>query len=268
MKLYTPTRIKHQLQFVDGEWIAHYKGDTLKSVFQPIWHKSLSGVYGYEGLVRITRNGVAISPLDFFDSFTDEIELTNVGLLCVSLHIRNFSLANLSGKLFVNTHPNLFSLIASGEFPLKKVLERIFLEKVSLERVVWEITEFKESNTELFTSGIATLRKAGTKVAIDDYGQHESNAYRVNLLNPDIVKIDRSLIQDYCKSPSSFLPELVERLSSRGYMIVLEGVENSEEHKALQIMCHSLVQGYHYGRPVDVKQICRHGSPISTACNE
>lgn len=264
VELYTPARINRQMQYVDGEWIAHFKGHTLRSVFQPIWYKSLSGVYGYEGLVRITRNGLAISPIDFFGSFTVETELTNVGLLCGCLHIRNFSQANLPGKIFINTHPNMFSLIASGEFPLKRVLERISRERVSLEHVVWEITEFKESSTELFTSGIATLRKTGTKVAVDDYGRQESNEYRVDLLNPDIVKIDRSLIHEHCKKPNSFLPELVERLSSRGYMIVLEGIENSSEHKALQSMCHSLVQGYHFGCPADIKKLSSQGNAVPT----
>ncbi|MDV6253559.1 EAL domain-containing protein [Vibrio sp. EA2] len=122
-------------------------------------------------------------------------------------------------------------------------------EKVVLRDVVWEIIEFKESNTKLFTSGIATFRKSGTKVAVDDYGLHESNAHRVDLLRPDIVKIDRLLTQEYCENPNSFLPDLVERLSSSGYTVVLKGIENSEENKALQFMHFSLVQGYNYGRP-------------------
>ncbi|MFC1235640.1 EAL domain-containing protein [Vibrio sp. F74] len=263
MELFTPTSIQRLFQLVEGEWVAHYKGDTVRSVFQPILKKSLTEVYGYEGLVRITRKGAVINPTSFFENFTDDTELTNVGALCCSLHLRNFSLANLSGKVFLNTHPTMFSRIASDEFSINKVLERITLEGVSMEQVIWEITEFKESNTDQFVSGIASFRKAGNQVAIGDYGQKESNEYRVDLLNPNIVKIDRSLIREYCTSLNSFLPDLVKRLYSKGYTIVLEGIENSQEHNALQFMCHSLVQGFHYGRPVDMKALCRHGCAIS-----
>lgn len=68
----------------------------------------------------------------------------------------------------------------------------------SVESLLWK------SNTKLFTSGIATFRKSGTKVAVDDYGLHESNAHRVDLLRPDIVKIDRLLTQNTAKIQIAF----------------------------------------------------------------
>ena len=250
MKLFTPAHIRRQLKQVGDEWVGQYGAYSLRSVFQPIWKKSLSEIYGYEGLIRVTMGGQHVNPLHFLTSFSDKTELTNVGGLCISLHLHNFALASLNKKIFLNVHPSMFARVSNDKYSIQKVLQRIAFQGIRSNQVVWEVTEFKERDTEKLLSGRAPFREAGNQIAIDDYGQLESNNFRVNLLNPDIVKIDRTLLQSYQNSINSdYLPNLLNSLSVRGFKIVLEGIENEREYETLQSLPHDFVQGYYFGKP-------------------
>ena len=144
----------------------------------------------------------------------------------------------------------MFARVSGDKYSIQKVLQGIAFQGLKPSQVVWEVTEFKESDTGKFLSGVAPFREAGSLIAIDDYGKLESNGSRVNLLNPDIVKIDRHLLQDYCNNINSeYLPNLLQSLSERGFKIVLEGIENEREYKALCSLPHDFVQGYYFGRP-------------------
>lgn len=249
MNLYTPEDIKQQLSLVDNEWIGEYDGYELRSVFQPILTQDLDYIYGYEGLVRVKKQGESITPLDFFSKFTQETEITNVGGLCASLHLRNFSQAKLEGKLFLNSHPTMFARIANDGYTFSKIMERIYSEDFTPEDIIWEITQFKESDTESLLSTIELLKTTGFQIAVDDYGQQASTEKRIELLQPNIIKLNRSLIQDFCENRSVLLLLLGKMLYERGFNIVLEGVETFEEQRMLQAVPHHFVQGFLYGEP-------------------
>jgi EAL domain-containing protein (putative c-di-GMP-specific phosphodiesterase class I) len=255
MDLYTPTSLKQHLWVDHNEWVGEYHGFHLKSAFQPILFHTLAKIYGYEGLVRVTRQGVPINPLDFFSRYIDDTEIANVEALCASLHVRNFARANMSGNIFLNSHPTTFARIANDQYSVDKAVDRICQEGMKPENVVWEITEFKESDRAKFLLGMNAFRATGSLIAMDDYGQLESNEARIELIKPDIVKIDRELLQAFCATKQGILKPLAERLYNKGFKIVLEGVETQEEHDALQVIPHHFVQGYLYGRPASAKDI-------------
>lgn len=258
MDLYTPDGIRQKLTLINNEWIGEYKGYQLRSAFQPILTQALDYTYGYEGLVRVSKDGEAVSPLTFFSSFTHKTEFTNVGGLCASMHLRNFAQAGLQGKIFLNSHPTMFARIANDGYTFSKIMERVYAEGFNPEDVVWEITEFKESDSEKLLSTVRLFKHTGFQIAIDDYGQLESNERRVQLLQPNIIKLDRALIVDYCENHSILLLFLAKMLYERGFNIVLEGVETQEEHIMLQTIPHHFVQGYLYGRPSLMKDIAPH----------
>lgn len=255
MNLYIPENITQQLNLIDNEWIGEYNGYQLRSAFQPILTQSTHEVYGYEGLVRVSRHGEIVNPLDFFSSFTNDTELTIASGICASMHLRNFSLTNLTGKIFLNSHPTMFAQIADHEYTLEKIMERIHLEGFDAKDIVWEITEFKESDTEKLQSTVELFKRTGFEIAIDDYGQLESNEKRIELLQPNIIKLDRSLIRNFCDNHSILILLLAKMLYERGFKIILEGIETAEEHAMLQDIPHHFTQGYLYGKPTLAKEL-------------
>lgn len=256
-ELYTPSTLGKSLSLVDGEWIGHFEEYVLKSAFQPILSKSLDAIIGYEGLLRVTKNALSISPLVFLSRFEKKTEIANICGLCASLHLRNFSLAQLKGKIFLNAHPTMFARISNNSSAIDHAIRRIHLEGLKPENVVWEVTEFKESDEAHLLQGLSAFKRSGTKIAVDDYGQMASNDARINLLKPDIIKIDRSLILDFCHNNNPFLISLTNSLYSQGVEIALEGIETQKEHNLLQAIPHNFVQGYFYEKPVEMKNILR-----------
>ena len=87
--------------------------------------------------------------------------------------------------------------------------------------------------------------------SLDDYGTGINDMDKVDLMKPDIVKLDRSLIsfvdtdpekQEYCK-------KCIEALHKKGVKVVAEGIEREEEFDLMVALGADLFQGYYLGRP-------------------
>lgn len=253
MKLFDSQDIIRHLSVVEGEWVGFYRGHMLRSVFQPIYNKDLKAIYGFEALVRVSKNGQMVSPLQFLNSFYHETESINVCLVCAGLHLRNFGLLKSEAQLFVNINPSVFSRMSNNLGFVEVVKNRIAQEGLTSNQIVWEITEFKEKNTSKFISGIQLFRDCGHKIAIDDFGQLESNTKRVDLIHPDLVKIDRKLLLDFCLGvDKAFLPDLLAMLQDKGHKVVVEGIETPQEYDSLNSLPLDFVQGYLFGKPNDL----------------
>lgn len=88
-------------------------------------------------------------------------------------------------------------------------------------------------------------------IALDDFGAGHSNIDRVWQLQPDIVKLDRQLIQQAAETPrvACLLPRLVSLLHEAGAFVLIEGVETQRE-ALLAMECDAdFVQGFYFARP-------------------
>ena len=95
-------------------------------------------------------------------------------------------------------------------------------------------------------------RDHGFLIALDDVGTGHSNLDRIPSLEPDIIKIDRSLITDinekfYNKEVTRSLISLAERTGS---LPLAEGIETVDEALTLLSMGIDVFQGYFFGRPM------------------
>jgi len=251
MDLFTPKDIKERISFEGEEYIALMDGYVLKSVFQPILDKKTLETYGFEALIRVYKDGLIINPLDFLSKYTSEIDITNVGILCYAVHIRNAQNIDLNGKkLFINAHPKMFSCIANDQSSISETLNISELCGINPSQLIVEITEFKEGSAELFKKGIENFNYFGVNIAIDDYGKSNSDKNRVDNINPNIVKIDRSLLLDFCRAPKKRdLEDTLAYLKSKNIIVIIEGVEKNEEFDAIYHLPFDYIQGYLFGKP-------------------
>lgn len=69
---------------------------------------------------------------------------------------------------------------------------------VTLERFLFEVTEapFQAEQLSMVTAQLATLRGAGTIMALDGFGTGYASLSHLRRLPIDIIKIDRSFITD------------------------------------------------------------------------
>jgi EAL domain-containing protein (putative c-di-GMP-specific phosphodiesterase class I) len=95
------------------------------------------------------------------------------------------------------------------------------------------------------------LEKMKMRIATDDFGKGYSGLEQVIKIKPDLIKLDRSLIQDIHLDPpkQAFLQGLVTAAKISSSTILAEGVELWEEAQVCKDMGIDLIQGFLLHRP-------------------
>ena len=120
------------------------------------------------------------------------------------------------------------------------------------DRVVLEITE----RASLDAVGdlrqrIASLRRIGFRIAVDDLGAGYAGLTSFASRAPDIVKIDMSLIRGVDREVlrQKLVRSLARTCMEMGILVVAEGIETGPEHDAVVRLGCGLLQGFLLGRP-------------------
>jgi EAL domain-containing protein (putative c-di-GMP-specific phosphodiesterase class I) len=98
---------------------------------------------------------------------------------------------------------------------------------------------------------VARLRALGYRIAVDDLGSGYAGLATFALLEPDLVKLDMSLIRDVDRHPlrRRLVDAMVELCRGLEIVLVAEGIETEAERTALAEAGCDLLQGFLIGRP-------------------
>ncbi|MDO6512745.1 bifunctional diguanylate cyclase/phosphodiesterase [Neptuniibacter sp. 2_MG-2023] len=128
----------------------------------------------------------------------------------------------------------------------------------NLSDICLEITEtVAVENIEFAKSRLQKIRKLGITIALDDFGTGYSSLSYLKDLPIDIVKIDRSFIQELgAHNNSRSIVEAVASIAKAYNLVVLaEGIETKEQLEiAHNIGCH-VFQGFYIERPQAAEQL-------------
>ena len=152
---------------------------------------------------------------------------------------------NLSVKdlLTEELHCQLEMLMARNELP-RDVLEL-------------EITESTLMNhPELMSTELVKIKELGISVAIDDFGSGYSSLNYLKRLPVDVLKIDRSFIQDIETDPndSGIVASIITMAQTLNMTTVAEGVETEGQRKILNKLGCDSFQGYLIAKPQPADQ--------------
>ena len=217
--------------------------ENLWMAFQPIVCWSRQDVFGYEALLRTDHEPMR-NPLNFIEA-AEELDRTETMGRAIRRAIgqRAFE-APPGANIFVNLHPRdlVDGDLFDGTTPLGLVADQVVLEvteRASLE----ELGDVRES--------VRMLRELGYRIAIDDLGAGYASLSAIALLEPDIVKLDMTLVRSVETLPTK--QRLVRAMTSLarelGAQVVAEGVETAEELACLIELGCDLLQGWHFAKP-------------------
>jgi EAL domain-containing protein (putative c-di-GMP-specific phosphodiesterase class I) len=238
-----------------GHWALALDGLLMRSRFQPIYSLVHGRAVGHEALLRAedARSELALKPplaLRGDGSFADLLRRDRAARL---IHAMNFAeMAPPAHWLFFNMQPQVFVAAARLEHDRFQgaLLARSGLKGYQL---VLEVLEDAVPNDADFDRAARTARAAGGLIALDDFGAGHSNFDRVWRLQPEIVKLDRSLVLRAALEPQArrVVGQMVSLLHQCGALVLMEGIETPEEaFVALDVQA-DLVQGDLFGRPSD-----------------
>lgn len=236
-----------------GISIARLEPFRIKTAFQPIWsHRDgLLHADAVEALARPFRDGVPVSPLDYFSQIPQE-ERFRVECVCRALHLHNHARLGMPGvDLFFNYDPRVNGDGDQAIAQLDYMAERMLAVGVDIRLLVCEITETDFLDHDTFVRLAAEIRRLGMRLAIDDFGAGHSTLSRVQIVEPDVIKFDGAFFRRVITEPAALklLERLVDGFKRGGAMVVFEGLETPAQLIAAIETGGDAFQGYLLGRP-------------------
>ena len=227
--------------------------------YQPIVDMKLGKVMGLEALIRWQHpDRGLLPPIEIPTLFEDNplsIELgewvlnsvltqikqwQNIGL---DLHVSvNISALQLQHKNFVSRLAQIISLHPD-------------VEPNSLELEVMETAAFND--LEQVTNVIQDCLDMGIRFALDDFGTGYSSLAYLRFLPATSVKIDQMFIATMLTNPGdrAIVEGVIGLSKAFKCQVIAEGVETSEQGKALLEMGCNLAQGYAIAKPMPASDI-------------
>src|SRR4051812_16368259 len=215
------------------------RADAVRMVFQPILDLRTGEIAGYEALSRFD------SPIDHPPNvWFEQAHRCGLGYRLEALGFeRALKTPDRPAGVYLTVNLSLSSL-ASDE--VRAVLPD------RLDGVVIEITE-----NELVTdkadvlAAMALVRERGARLAVDDAGSGYAGLQHVMRLEPDVIKLDRALVDGVAAdSVKAALIEAFVRYGRRiDAMVCAEGIEKLEDMEVLANIDVAYGQGWAIGRP-------------------
>ncbi|MDF1883918.1 EAL domain-containing protein [Sulfurimonas sp. SAG-AH-194-C21] len=216
------------------------------SFFQPIVDSN-GLVCKYESLVRLMdNNGSILVPFVFLDIAKQGKYYTQI-TSCVLANSFN-ALAKMDCDVSIN-----LSAIDMENEAIREDIYRLLQNSGSkAKRVTFELLEDEEmKDFEVIKTFITKVKSFGVQIAIDDFGAGYSNYERLLDFQPDIIKIDGSLVKNIESSrfSVSIVKSIILFAREQGLSVVAEYVENEKIFNILKELGVDYFQGYYFGKP-------------------
>jgi EAL domain-containing protein (putative c-di-GMP-specific phosphodiesterase class I) len=218
--------------------------NTLWLAFQPIVSWSGQSIIAYEALVR-NEEPTLRAPPDLFEAAERLGRLRELGRI-IRDRVAKTLIDNptVETEVFVNVHALELDddSLLDPTSPLSAFAKRIVLEiteRAPLEKI-------KDANAR-----VAQLRNMGYRIAVDDLGAGYAGLTSFAHLEPEVVKVDMSLIRGLDQSPTKqkLLRSIVGLCRDLEIKMIAEGIETIEERDTLVRLGGDLCQGYLFARP-------------------
>ena len=244
--------------FVESNMQQALDSERFEMVLQPKIDLNTNKVFAAEALVRWKLdNGTYLPPssfvglfeknrfcskLDFYmlrKAFTQIREWMDMGIEPVNISV------NQSKIVFY--HKNYIS-------ELKALLNEY---QVSAKYITLEVLESTViEDIQMFNQILTEVKKLGFSVSLDDFGSGYSSLNVLSQLHIDELKIDRIFLHTNSEMENQktkwILESIISFAKKSHILVVVEGVESSEDDVFIRELKADIGQGYFYGRPLSI----------------
>lgn len=225
--------------------------------YQPIVSPATGRTCGVEALVRWVRKGVRIPAQQYIGLLEDTGQMLTLGSMVLD-HLEQDApeiLGLAADGFFIDVNLSVRELVDDG------LVDRLVAGPLCpyASSVIIEITESQDlEHATKAVVNLQRLRRAGYRVAIDDFGAGFSNFTRMEQLRPGMLKLDRSLVERAASGVEgglSFLGAAVSIGMSLDCDVVAEGVETQNEARVIKDFGVPYAQGYLYASPMSKERL-------------
>lgn len=231
---------------------------SLHSHYQPVVDLRAREVVACEALLRpVLHDGSLLAPALLFAEARKNNCLAHLEEASRDAALRGFQAAEGTlaphVMLFINYSPHLLD---NRDLSRHGILRSVQDAGIPAQRIAVEISESTVETTVELQAFVALCRESGFLIILDDFGTEHSSLHRVALLEPDIIKIDRSIIHEVStdRFRRSVLQSTVQLAQTMGAISLAEGIENPDDLVVCLEAGVQLGQGFLLGRPAPALQ--------------
>lgn len=247
-------RLQEKLQMLQDLQLAIERNE-FELHFQPIVNLSTGLIDKAEGLLRWHHPEKGNVPPDKFIPLAEEAGLINeIGVWVSEQAVE--AVVDLRQRyspdftVTINVSPIQFRKESSWLSEFLYLLDVANLEPNALGIEITEHTLMDSDQTVL--DKLVLLNRKGVEIAIDDFGVGYSSLSYLQKLDVDMLKIDRSFIQQLRQDNASGIlcRTIINMAKNLNMMVVAEGIEYEEQQSLLyEFGCH-FGQGYYFSKPL------------------
>lgn len=225
--------------------------------YQPVVDAKTRKVTGCESLVRWNSRALGfVGPGDFIplaEYLGLIVEIGDFVLETACLKCKEWN-EKFDPDFRVNINLSVVQLFQPNI--VRHVKEVLDATEVNPKNITLEITETLAINDmERAMEIVNGLKQLGVKIALDDFGTGYSSLSYIRQLDFDIIKIDKSFIDDILTDDydQAFVKLIVDFAKKIEAKLCVEGVETEEQFEFLRDMDADSIQGYYFSKPIPAK---------------
>ena len=207
-------------------------------------------LYGYEALLR-PQSSIFQSPLELLRTAKTGAKLYEIERLTWTKALIDYQAQIDAGRIprdchiFINSISNC--VLSSSDV---EAIEKAHPDLLS--NVILEILEGENANEEFVARKLNRMKKWNAQIALDDFGTGYNSEYALITMQPNIIKVDRSIINGCDKDVSrrTIINNLIRLARTNQILVLAEGIETEEELKTVISCGVDLLQGYYFNRPL------------------
>lgn len=259
--IYSPERnsvLERRFRLMNDFSAALEADDQLSLVFQPRLILESGACAGAEALLRWRHPELGdVAPGEFIPIIEQTSLANRLTAWVLDRALSQISLWHAAGRR-LSLSVNISATNLNAADFTQQVQLRLLRHRVRAEYLELELTESAVmQNAGMALEHLTALKKAGIRLAIDDFGTGYSSLSYLQKLPVHVVKIDRAFISELTngEKEASLVKSMITLCHDLGFKVVAEGVERINEDEILRELACDEVQGYFYGRPMNVRDL-------------
>ena len=243
--------LNRYLHFIeDRNFFDILENNSLTAHFQPIVDMKTNKIFAYEALTRgVLPNGDLMYPDILFKKSQRNDTNFVLDRMCRETALKTTAVKKIDAKVFINFIP---TSIYDPEFCLASTVKWAKQLEFDPKNIVFEVVETQNvKDKEHLKTILNYYRKEGFLIALDDVGEGYSSLNMIIDIKPDIIKVDRNIIEniDTDTMKQSIYKALRTICVDNNIKILAEGVETPYELEKIKEIGVDYAQGYYFARP-------------------
>jgi diguanylate cyclase (GGDEF)-like protein len=252
-----------EYQALDNELLGALERGEMQLHYQPVVRLETGEILGVEALLRWhnRRFGATMSPDRFIPMAEHSGVIRPLGDWVLEQACTQLARWQERGwRLKMSVNLSTRQLLAPGF--AERIRETIMRHHLNPERVVLalEVTETAViEDMEAVSEALARVKDLGIAVHLDDFGTGYASLSYLQRLPVDIIKIDKSFVQNLDTDPvaENLVRSVIALARSLDMGVIAEGVETAEQRDALRALGCEVAQGYLFARPMPAEEVER-----------